>query len=229
MVSEYVSSTNVTFGASGTDTIGDTAGVKAYKNYVEYLNILANQYQNPAYTISARHMGYHGQTETISDTSAFDGTNGTTFPWTDDTTSTLNQLPSNEPQGGGDTMYAYDTAIDTGLVQLAYGNQGDASLIAKQCNDTNCSNPTTEKSYWLASRYYGCSSSLSRFYFFVRGVNYSGGNFNIQLRYYGTIIDPSNRWTDSYRSLAIRPIVTLKAGLSPTNASGTKDDPFVLN
>ena len=221
MVSEYVSSTNVYFGTSATGTTGDTAGVKAYANFVGYLNTLANQYQNPTYTISARHMGYNGQTEVIEDTSAFDGTNGTSAPWTSSTTSTLNKLSSNESLGGGDTMYAYDTAVDTGLVQVAYGNVGSSSLIAKKCNDTSCSNPTTATAYWLASRRYDYSSSS--FSFYGRYVNASGSIVSNNLRNYS-----GGSWGDYSRGYALRPIVTLKSGLNPEDAVGTIDNPFVL-
>ena len=220
MVSEYVSSTNVYFGTSATGTTGDTAGVKAYANFVGYLNTLANQYQNPTYTTSARHMGYNGQTEVISDTSAFDGSSNDA-PWTSSTTSAANQLPSNESLGGGDTMYAYDTAVDTGLVQVAYGNKGSSSLVAKKCNNTSCSNPTTAATYWLASRSYYYSSSY--FGFCGRYVNASGSISNNGLRDYY-----SSSWRDYSYGYALRPIVTLKSGLNPEDAPGTKEHPFIL-
>lgn len=205
MVSEYVSSTRVWF-----------EGTAGYANLVGYLNTLASQYQNSKYTRSSRYMGYNNQTGTITDTSAFDGTwdvanNGA--PWTSSTTTTGNQKPSNEPQGGGDTKYTTDVS----LVEAAIG-----TLRARICNDTSCSNPSLWNSYWLASRHYYYNSPA--FYFFPRYV--SGDEVktgDIYFRYYY-----NNNWRNNGASLALRPIITLKSGLSVSDAYGTKEHPFIL-
>ena len=207
MVSEYVSSTNVYF-----------SGTTGYANFVGYLNTLADQYKNPTYTKSTRHMGYYPsnpQTSTITDTSYFDETStkaGT--EWTSSTTSTLKQKPSNEALGGGDTLYAYDTEA----VQNSLG-----TLKAKKCNDNTCSKQGTETSYWLASRIYGYNSP-TYFNFIGRYVNTGGAidNYYYLRRY-------NSRWYSSSNRYAIRPIVTLKSGLTPNDAPGTKDNPFVLS
>lgn len=54
--------------------------ITGYKNYVGYLNVLANQYQNSKYTIKARHMEYNGQTEYLTDTADIVDSTSTTAP-----------------------------------------------------------------------------------------------------------------------------------------------------
>ena len=205
MVSEYVSSTNVYF-----------KGTIGYANFVEYLNTLADQYKNPTYTQSTRHMGYYPsnpQTSTISDTSYFDGTSTKAkTEWTSSTTSTLKQKSSNESLGGGDTLYAYDTEAVTNAL---------GTLLAKRCADNTCSTQGSETSYWLASRYYYYSSP-NNFAFRGRCVKFSGSIDDYNLRYY------SSNLRDNYTNYALRPIVTLKSGLNPSYALGTKERPFVL-
>ena len=189
LVSEYVSSVAVYFyGATG------------YANYVGYLNTLASQYANTNYTTSTRYMGYNGQTQIITNTTAFNGSS-TTVPWTSSTTSTANQKPSNEAQGGGDTLYT----TDTDLVKIALG-----TLAANKVGTTA---PTT---YWVASRYYYYSSSTYCSFYVHTDTS------SQQLRYYGS------SWYDMYNRYALRPIITLKSGLSISDAPGTKENPFVL-
>ena len=205
MVSEYVSSTNVYF-----------KGTIGYANFVEYLNTLADQYKNPTYTQSTRHMGYYPsnpQTSTISDTTYFDD-NGTEAgtEWTNSTTSTLKQKTTNESLGGGDTLYAYDTE----LVQNALG-----TLIAVKCNNNACSTQGAAANYWLASRRYYFVSPTN-FSFYGHCVRTGGDVYSYSHRYY------LGSWNDNSSSLAIRPIVTLKAGLTPADEAGTKEHPFVL-
>ena len=195
MVSEYLSSNLVTF--------FDTTG---YANYVGYLNEVAKQYENSAYTIGSRHMGYNGQTEYISDTSAFDGSiNGAVFEC-----SSGESCNPDETKGGGDTLYQ----TDVNLVKTAIGTLNATPV-----------NSTTIKSYWLASRYYLHTNNLM---FFPRTVTESNGigRTNFALRGYYD----SNSWKYNYtQSRPVRPIVILKSGLTPANALGTKDDPFILN
>jgi hypothetical protein len=206
LVSEYVSSTNVYF-----------TGATGYANFVGYLNTLASQYENSTYTSGSRYMGYNGQTQTITNTAAFNGSSNSAL-WTSSTTSTANTKATYESTGQGDTLYT----TDTNLVKAAYGNQGDKSLVAKKCNDTTCSNPSAAQTYWLASRYYYYGSSTS-FYFDGRMVS-SGGSISSNF-----IRDYMSGWKDAgYSCNALRPILTLKSGLSVSDALGTKEHPFIL-
>ena len=192
LVSENVSSTAVYF-----------KGQTGYKNFVGYLNELANQYQNAKYTIKARHMGYNGQTEYLTDTANTVDSTATTAPWT---CSTGGSCSSVESQGGGDTLYTNDTDLVKNAIGTlkASTKRGSASI------------------YWLASRYYIYSSS-SIWYYSGRDINSSGGIYSIGLYNYdsGFYARSSN--------FRLRPILTLKSGISYTAALGTSDDPFVLS
>ena len=190
MVSEHVSSKVIYF-----------KGQTGYKNFVGYLNVLANQYQNTKYTIKARHMGYNGQTEYLTDTANTVDSTSTTAPWTSSTgSSTI------ESQGGGDTLYT----TDTDLVKAATG-----TLVA-----TNTSGAS--QAYWLASRYY--------YYYSSTAWRYSGryiigsGVSSYELYVFNNGFGLSNYTLNSH----LRPIVTLKSGISYTPAPGTSGDPFVL-
>ncbi len=197
-VSEYVSSTNTYFN-----------GIKGYQNFSGYLNKIASQYENPKYTIGLRIMGYNGQTEFITDTSYFDGTDlkaGT--EWTSSTSGT----PAEEYLGRGDELYT----TDYDLVKAAYGGT-DVSYA--KANKVGTSTATI---YWLGSRYYVYDSSTI-FYFDGRCVNASGSTgSSYHLRYYY-----SGSWYDRSNSYALRPIITLRSGLTATG-SGTVSDPYVL-
>ena len=209
MVSEYVS--------NGGGVFLRTAG---YANYVGYLNELADQYKNPTYTIKTRYMGYYqtsnkndGQTEYITDTTYFDD-NGTEAgtEWTSSTPTSLKTKADNESLGGGDTLYAYDTE----LVQNALG-----TLKALRCNNNACSNPESFGHYRLASRNYYYNSPTN---FGFRGLCIdSDGNLSTR-----NIHTYNNSWSTVITCTDLRPILTLKSGLSPSDALGTKDDPFVF-
>ena len=196
VVSENISSTAVYF-----------KGQTGYKNFVGYLNELANQYQNTKYTIKARHMGYNGQTEYLTDTANTVDSTATTAPWTCSTGGSCSPV---ESQGGGDTLYTNDTD----LVKNAIG-----TLAA-----------TTKRGglalYWLASRvyYYSNYGISSIWYYNGRYINSSGsgiGNYGLY-RYDGG-------FSVSSSGGRLRPILTLKSGISYTAALGTSDDPFVLS
>jgi len=177
-------------------------GQTGYKNFIGYLNVLASQYTNTKYVQSTRHMGYNGQTQYLTDTASTVDSTATTAPWTSSTGSS-----TVESKGGGDTLYT----TDTNLVQNALG-----TLVAK--------NPSgTASAYWLASRYYYYYSSTS-WYYRGRFVNSSGSvsNYYYLYRYNGGF----DAGSSSYR---LRPILTLKSGISYTPALGTSDDPFVLS
>ena len=192
VVSENISSTAVYF-----------KGQTGYKNLVGYLNVLANQYQNSKYTIKARHMGYNGQTEYLTDTASTVDSTSTTPPWTCSTGFSCNPL---ESKGGGDTLYL----SDTNLVKNAIGTL-EASPKGKSANY-----------YWLASRYYYFFSSTG-WYYRGRDIDISGG-----LNYY-YLYNYSRGFNVGNGRCSLRPILTLKSGISYTAAVGTSDDPFVLS
>ena len=193
VVSENISSTAVYF-----------KGQTGYKNLIGYLNELANQYQNTKYTIKARHMGYNGQTEYLTDTANTVDSTATTAPWT---CSTVGSCSPVESQGGGDTLYTNDTD----LVKNAIGTLV-ASLKGGSASD-----------YWLASRYYDYCSSSNWFYS-GRNISSSGNidsSYDLYLYNYGFSANSSY--------FRLRPILTLKSGISYTAVRGTSDDPFVLS
>ncbi len=196
-VSEYVSSVSPYFG-----------GTAEYQNFAGYLNKLASQYENPRYTVGSRIMGYNGQTEFITDTSYFDGTSTKAG---DEWKSSTSGTPAEEYLGRGDELYL----TDYNIVKAAYG--GTANSYAK----ANKVGTTTTTAYWLVSRHYYWSSS-AYFNFSGRYVRTSGDIDGSYLRYY----DDSG-WYDIINSGALRPIITLRSGLTATG-SGTSEDPYVL-
>ena len=195
-VSEYVSSTSVYF-----------KGVQGYANFVGGLQTIAASYAKTGYTIATRMMGYDGQTLTIADTSAFDGTTNTA-PSTTSTSSPITGT-GQEYSGGvlGDTLYLKDYL----LVKNVYRN-----VIAKKVGTT------TATSYWLSSRsfYY---NSATYFYFGGHCVNASGSLGDSILRgFYSS-------WHDITSSYSVRPILTLKSGVRIASGSGTSTSPYTLS
>ena len=191
VVSENISSTTVYF-----------RGQTGYKNLVGYLNVLANQYQNSKYTIKARHMGYNGQTEYLTDTASTVDSAATTPPWTCSTGGSCNPV---ESKGGGDTLYQNDKNLVKNVIGTLVASPKGGSAAY----------------YWLASRYYDYGSS-TRWYYYGRYIITSGGVNSYNLYYYRSGFGVSS---NSYR---LRPILTLKSGIY-TPALGTSDDPFVLS
>ena len=191
LVSEYTSSTDVYF-----------KGKTGYQNLVSSLNQIASQYTNSKYTTASRHMGYNGQTGTITDTSALDST---TAPWESSTSETTSA--SDEAKGAGDQGY-----------------QKDYDLLKKALGTTvaNKAGTTTATSYWLASRYFLYSSSTHRD--FCGRIDNANGSLDINCLYYYN----GGSFNANSRSDVIRPIITLKSGLTPSG-SGTGEDPYVLN
>ena len=172
-----------------------------YQNLVGYLNVLAAQYENSTYTCGSRHFGYNGQTEFITDTSKFRNP----APWTCSTGGSCSSAPV-ESQGGGDTLYT----TDYNLVNTVLGTR-----VAKKVGTT------TATDYWMASRYYYYASA-TYYSWNNRYVNWSGAAKDSYLYNY------SSSGFDSYgRSFALRPIVTLKAGVI-YSGSGTSSDPWVV-
>ena len=164
------------------------------------LNKIAEQYTNSKYTSGSRYMGYNGQTGTITDISAFSTPHPETVIYV-----------NTEARGGGDTGYEKDY----NLVKDALG-----TVIA------NTVGTTSPAYYWQASRYYTKVSS-SEWYFGIREISDNGEIHNSATlkctNSSGTKVNKESR--DTYSK--IRPIVTLKAGLTPSG-SGTDIDPFVL-
>ena len=174
------------------------------------------KYENSNYTKGSRNPGYNGQTETITNSSKFDGTNSA-IPWTSSTTTTLNQKPSNEYLGGGDTLYSTDVT----LIRNVYG-----TISAN--NKYNSVIPSA--SYYLSSREYtysanvnGSTNSIGYFNGVVASSNDSLYHEQLRVNLYGT------RWSDSNNRWSIRPILVFKNTISPTSGSGTKTSPYVLN
>ena len=193
VVSENISSTAVYF-----------KGQTGYKNFVGYLNELANQYQNTKYTIKARHMGYNGQTEYLTDTANKVDSTETTAPWSCNTGGSCNPV---ESQGGGDTLYTNDTdLVKNALGTLLASTKGGSASI-----------------YWLASRYYNYNGS-SNWYYGGRSI-YSNGIIDSS---YDLYLYSSGFYVNSL-NFRLRPILTLKSGISYTAVRGTSDDPFVLS
>ena len=195
-VSEYVSSTNVYF-----------KGTQGYANFVGGLQAIAASYAKTGYTIATRMMGYAGQTPTILDTSAFDGTTNTVPSNT--TTPDPETGTGQEYSGGvlGDTLYLKDYL----LVKNVYGN-----VVANKVGTT------TATSYWLSSRrfYY---VSATDFRFGGRCV-YTWGSLA-----YGSFRYGNSSWSDGTFSSSVRPIITLKSGVSIASGSGTSASPYVLS
>ena len=199
-VSEYTSSTEVYF-----------EGTTGFTNYVGVLQTIAAQYAKAEYTISTRMMGYAGQTPTIVDTSAFDGTTGDE-PFPSNTRTPLTGT-GQEYSGGvlGDTLYLKDYLLVNNVYNGVIANKVGTSTANK---------------YFLSSRYY---RSGSLFGFGIRYVNNTIVN-NSPLN--ATFIrehKPSGSFNNYYNGFAVRPIITLKSGVTIALGSGTKDSPYTLS
>ena len=105
-----------------------------------------------------------------------------------------------ESSGCGDTNYQTDeTKMNTIL----------SGLVGKTVENSEA------KNYWLASRYFGNSPvSFSGRYIDISGTHKQNSLYN------GS--------SDQEAEAALRPIVTLKAGVEVASGSGTADDPYVL-
>ena len=150
-------------------------------------------------------MGYNGQTEYLTDTANTVDSTATTAPWSCKTGESCNPV---ESQGGGDELYTNDTnLVKNALGTLVASSKGGSASI-----------------YWLASRnYLGDSSPL--WLYSGRRINKGGWIYSGSLYSHGSNSGFS-AGSDSYR---LRPILTLKSGISYTAALGTSDDPFVLS
>lgn len=205
VVSEYVSSKVVYF-----------TGTTGYKYFVGALNTIAAAYENPTYTVGSRMMGYDGQTEVIEDASAFNGSVDTAPSTT--STSSPTSGTGQEYGGGvlGDTLYLKDYQLVSNVYISDTTTYGSSGLKTYKVGTT------TAGSYWLASRrfYYNGTTNFS---FHVRYVSISGSVNSYNLRRY------SSGWSDISGGYAVRPILTLKSGITTNGGSGTKADPYTLS
>ena len=205
VVSEYVSSDNVYF-----------KGTTGYANFVGALNTIASQYQKSGYTIGSRIMGYDGQTEIIGDTSAFDEST-TDAPSTTTTPSPTTGI-GEEYLGGvaGDTLYLKDIQLVGNVYKSDTSTYGSNGLKAYKVGTT------TATKYWIASRKFKYNSPTD-FSFQLRSVDTDGGLSGGIIRKY------DDGWGGFGTGLAIRPILTLRSGISISGGTGTKDNPYTFN
>ena len=215
VVSEYASDVNVKF-----------AHKTGYKNYIYYLNEIAKQYANTTYTLDPstapdgafRNVGYDGQTKQIDENATLP-TGYTTHPLADTTLGAsggkwyqkTTSLNGQESLGGGDNGFVTDVKLlnDAGVSLAAY-KKGSTVI-------------TTFVTYWLASRRFYWYSGGSRWYFSARLVSIDGGVSSSNLWY----------WNNGYFSstsgdCAVRPIVTLKPGLTKPPGDGTSSSHYQL-
>ncbi len=208
-VSHYVSTNNFTIG-----------GIEGYGNYIAGLNDISSHYAKTGYTIKTRHMGYDGQSEEIKDYYIFSGALKT--PVQTSSTPTPETGVGEEYEGGalGDTLYLRDYILISDIYDT--GKQ----LNAKTINGDN-------RSYWLASRYYYYAYSTN-FNFGGRYVNsagnrisYDGGTGNSNGGFRGFWY---SGWYNYNRlSFAVRPVITLRAGLTKISGKGSESNPYYLS
>ena len=204
-VSEYVSSTSVYF-----------RGATGYANFVGGLQTIAQQYSKAGYTIDTRMMGYGGQTTTIPDISAFDGST-TTAPATSSTASPTSGTGQEFSEGVlGDTLYLRDYLLVKNVYSSDTSTYGSSGLKAYKVGTS------TATIYWLASRRF-IYGSAADFRFNGRCVNTSGGLGSNYVRNY------NYSWGDNSRGYALRPIITLKSEITISGGTGIKTDPYTLS
>ena len=114
-----------------------------------------------------------------------------------------------EKEGGGDQLYTKDIE----LIRNSIGTFQSYKI-----------NSSTPSSYWLAARqyYYESDSNLSWTGLTVDGISSTINGHYFEHCSAGIGCDYANR--DSF----IRPIVTLKSKLNPTNGIGSKENPYIL-
>lgn len=203
VVSEYVSTQSVQF-----------KGKNGYLNYVYVLNEIAKQYAAyPTYTLDPstapdgafRNVGYDGQTKQITDLTRIDDTTlGTASgAWYQKIT----PLNGEESKGGGDQGYTTDLKLidDAGLSIVAYKK-----------------GTTTPTIYWLASRLFYWDG-ISYWSFNARYVNNYGYINAYNLWYRG-----GSSFSAGSINYAVRPIVTLKSGLTKPPGDGTSSSHYQL-
>ena len=176
-------------------------GKEGYKTYIAYLSsLVGSNFVNSKYIKSARPFGLGGkQTTAITSDVVLDYTKPPQqMGYIGDMTEAL---------GLGDTGYE----TDYNLVKNAVG-----TLKANEVGTT------TAQGYWVASRYYNYSSS-NYWSFNGRTIDSNGNLDSLSLYIY-----TNNIHADRSMFYFIRPIITIKAGLTPTG-SGTSSSPYVLS
>ena len=210
-VSEYVSSTDIYF-----------RGTTGFANLVGGLQTIAASYAKEGYTIDTRMMGYGGQTATIQDTGAFDGTinRAPSITTTERPTSGIGQ----EYNGGvlGDTLYLKDYQLVSNVYISDTTVYGSTGLKAYKVNATS-----TAGDYWLSSRaFYSSYGSYDAYFGFCGRHISANGSLSI-LNGYVRIFNTS--WSDYNGINALRPIITLKSGVTLSGGSGTKASPYTIS
>ena len=206
VVSEYASNAKIKLAAKS-----------GYQNYVYVLNEAAKQYANTTYTLNPttapdgafRSIGYSNQTQQITDTTRLDDltlgqTNGAWFY----------KGSGEEELGGGDTGFGKD-------LQLL--NDADVSIRAHSKGSSV--NRSSYVNYWLASREYYWSTSTTNYWSFCLWyVHYEDYVTSENIIYADGSI-----FTYSMRDASLRPIITLKAGLSIASGQGTESSHYTLS
>ena len=206
MVSEYVSSSNVTF-----------SGTVGFSKYINGLQTIASQYKKSGYTVRERIMGYDNQTPIIENTYYFDGS--TNREYTKFETPIITSGVGEEYENGllGDNLYIKDYL----LVVNAYkddSNHGSSKLVAYRVG-TN-----TAADYWISSRHAFLPMAQGFYYgmFYVKSIGRLSTGPLVQYD------KNDRRWNYYNKSYAIRPIITLKSSISIANGEGTLDNPYTL-
>ncbi len=183
-------------------------GTRGYANFIGGLQIISRQYAKSGYTVSTRIMGYDGQTLTINDTSYFDGS--TNNPPSTTSTSWPQSGTGEEYQGGvlGDTLYLRDYLLVRGVYN---------TLAANVVGTDN------RGEYWLASRIYKYNSTNNNMFWFDGRIVHETAFSTYTITYRG-----SYAWYNGDHGAAIRPIITVKAGLKTENGTGRKQTPYEL-
>ena len=210
-VSHYVSTNDITI-----------AGTEGYRNLIAGLNDLASCYSKTGYTIKTRHMGYDGQTEVIKDTYMFNGATSSISRTESIPSPTTGEGMEYEDGVFGDTLYLRDYT----LVKNAYN--GNLSATDKAAGSIGY--------YWIASRYFQyIKGAYSNWYFSGRaigsnGVLYGGTNSVVALNTLLRNFYSNGGWTSGTAQLKqIRPIITIRSGLSKISGQGSFEDPYYIS
>lgn len=203
-VSEYVSTNNASIA-------GRPDG---YKDFVAGLQSIASKYAKSGYTIETRMFGFDGQTLSISDASEFTSNTSTTSTYS---TPTPETGTGQEYSDGvfGDSLYLRDYQLVSAVYKTDPTTYGSSGLIAYDKENT-------AKEYFMASRYYSWSRFAGKT-FSARYIDTSG---NIKSQY---IVHYYSNWDYNSANYAVRPIITLRSGITIASGTGTKNDPFNLN
>ncbi len=203
-VSEYVSTNNASIAGMPT----------GYKDFVAGLQSIASNYAKSGYTIATRMFGFDGQTLSISDASEFTSNTSTTYT-----------IPTPTPDTGtgeeygdgvfGDSLYLRDYQLVSAVYMTDTTTYGSSGLIAYDKENT-------AKEYFITSRYYTWSRFAGKS-FSARYIDTSG---NIKSQY---IVHYYSNWDYNSANYAVRPIITLRSGITIASGTGTKNDPFNLN